>query len=173
MCTSYSGQNDACVIPLWTASWGLQPNTPNATMSARVVRWICMSSSLFFLSDWGCHTFVLHLLLCHWAQLQCVLRLERCLCHSLGCCMRASTQPSMLPCQLGLRPVQDCVWGSPFLSFLLAFRCLNVWTSPTCLCVEHRIIFWIIVVQLVTLRRETKKFSHSAVMLTSLYYSYF
>lgn len=144
-CISHSGPNDACVVLLWTASWGLQPNTSTVTMSARVGRWICMSASLFF---------SLRLRLSHFCTASPPLSLA-----SIAMCTRhsgqnaayallwASTQPSMLPCQLGLRPVQDCVWGSPSLSFLLAFRCLNVCISQTCLCVEHRIICWIIVVQ--------------------------
>lgn len=103
-CISHSGPNDACVVLLWTASWGLQPNTSTVTMSARVGRWICMSASLFF---------SLRLRLSHFCTASPPLSLA-----SIAMCTRHSGQNAayalLWAAEWGLQPNPPCYhvnWG--------------------------------------------------------------
>lgn len=85
----------------------------------------------------------------HWAQSQLVLPLlQEC---SLNVFADGSDSHSLIPPFFRLSPavsswLQSCVHGfselfslhtSPFCSHLTAFRCFNVWISPTCLCIEQ------------------------------------
>lgn len=52
------------------------------------------------------------------------------------------------------------------------FQSLKLWIFQTCLCVKQGIFCGIMVVWLITLKRETTRSSHSAMMLTSLSLSF-
>lgn len=88
--------------------------------------------------------------------------------------------PSPLLLPLGPLWVLDCVYSSYFCPCQLptpnpatfckmpTFGYFNGWLSQMCLCVEQRVLCWIIAVQLLTSRWETWRFSHATVMLSSL-----
>lgn len=55
----------------------------------------------------------------------------------------------------------------PVSSDLPTFRCFNAWISQTFLCVKQGILCLITAAQLLTPRREIRRTSHNAMMLTS------
>lgn len=93
-------------------------------------------------------------------------------------CESCSPTLLLLSCEQGLQHALKCIcilhlfFPTPTFfahSNALTFRCPNVWIFQLCLYVEHRILCWIIVVQLLeSLRGDTEGSSYSAVILTSL-----
>lgn len=102
---------------------------------------------------------------------------------SLGCCVSAAIQTPTVPASPGapvsarlrlwLPPLSFPRPPSPARSQTPTFRCLEVWISQMCLCMEQGTLCRMIVARLaVTLRGETGMSPQAAMLLMSLSYRY-